>query len=377
MAVWYHLSMQTDSPIPLHTPSFETYVSRRRGIIIVCVIFFISIVALFFNEIYVPHAQFIGTRTIEIPPGLGSRMIAGKLKTEGFIRSKWAFVTYVILRGKASYLKPGAYEFTNASIPQIARALADGTSREVIITLTEGATTNDLARVLTDQQLSAGATFTQFATGIEARDFHQKYPFLKSASIASGLEGYLFPDTYHIFKDASPRDIADIFLQNFDKKITPDMRDEIMRSGKILHDIIIMASLIEKEVVPDEDRKIVSGILLNRLRIDMPLQVDATISYIKKQNNSPLSADGRPLGEPRPVAGRISLADLALNSPYNTYKYRGLPAGPIGNPGLSAILAAIHPTSSGYLYYLSAPDGRTIYSKTLTEHNAAKLKYLR
>ena len=97
----------------------------------------------------------------------------------------------------------------------------------------------------------------------------------------------------------------------------------------------------------------------------MPLQVDATINYIKKKNDPSASS-----------SVHISLADLKLNSPYNTYKYRGLPAGPIGNPGLSAILAAIHPTPSAYLYYLSAPDGHTVYSRTLTEHNTAKQKYL-
>jgi UPF0755 protein len=193
----------------------------------------------------------------------------------------------------------------------------------------------------------------------------KKYPFLNQASAISGLEGYLFPDTYYMFKNADFQDIADVFLQNFDKKITPKIRDDIARANKNLHDIIIMASLIEKEVISDQDRKIVSGILWNRLRIGIPLQVDATISYVKKQHNMANAP-----------SGRISHADLLLKSPYNTYLHRGLPAGPIGNPGLSAITAAIHPTPSTYLYYLSTPDGRTIFSRTLEEHNKAKHKYL-
>jgi UPF0755 protein len=205
----------------------------------------------------------------------------------------------------------------------------------------------------------------QFAARPQRIDMDKKYPFLKQASAISGLEGYLFPDTYYMFKNARSEDITDVFLQNFDKKITQEIRDDITRSKKNLHDIIIMASLIEREVISDEDRKMVSGILWNRLRIGIPLQVDATISYVKKQYNIASAP-----------SGRISHTDLLLQSPYNTYLHRGLPAGPIGNPGLSAIMAAIHPTPSIYLYYLSTPDGRTIFSRTLEEHNKAKHKYL-
>lgn len=357
--------MQTDSPIPMNIPSFQPRRSGKRNAFIISLILMLTVTALSLNEIYFPHAQSQVTRTIEIPQGFGSRMIGDKLKTEGFIRSKWAFVTYVSLRGEASSLKPGTYEFTNAAIPQIATELIKGITQEIVITLPEGSSANDLADILTKQGLSAGNTFAQFATGLDAKTFASIYPFLSRSSYLSGLEGYLFPDTYHVFKKADQNQIANIFLKNFDKKVTPEMRDDITRSGKTLHDIIIMASLIEKEVVSDQDRAKVSGILWNRLRISMPLQVDATVHYIKKQNSSAPSSNGK-----------ISLADLKLNSPYNTYKYRGLPAGPIGNPGLSAILAAIHPTPSAYLYYLSTPDGKTIYSKTLTEHNTAKQKYL-
>lgn len=316
------------------------------------------------NEMYVSHPRFAGSRSIEIPPGLGSRAIGDSLKAQGFIRSKWAFVIYVSLRGQASYLKPGTYDFENASIPRIAHILIKGNIREKIITLPEGGTLNDLAEILQDQQISAGAVFAQFAMHPPDSELTKKYPFLAQIPTTSGLEGYLFPDTYYMIKDASAEDIAHTFLRNFDQKIAYAIRDDIVRSGKTLHEIIIMASLIEKEVVSDHDRKMVSGILWNRLRLDIPLQVDATINYIKKQHNS------------RRPDGRISHADLLLKSPYNTYLYRGLPIGPISNPSLSAILAAVHPASSPYLYYLSASDGRTIFSRTLEEHNKAKRKYL-
>ena len=353
-----------DSPIPIFKQPRTASRFHYIWISAICIALIAAAVCL--NEIYYPHPQFVGSRTIEIPSGFGSRMIGDKLKHEGFIRSKWMFVTYISLRGEASSLKPGTYDFTNASIPAIAEALVKGISRETIITLPEGGTINDLAQILQDQKIPAGTLFAEFAAHPISSDIVNKYPFPTQAAVLSGLEGYLFPDTYHIFKESSPQQIAEIFLQNFNKKITPEMQDEIKRSGKALHDIIIMASLIEKEVVPDVDRKMVSGILWNRLRLHIPLQVDATINYIKKQKKSlSLASDGR-----------ISIADLSLDSPYNTYKHKGLPAGPIGNPGLSAILAAMRPTPSSYIYYLSASDGRTIYSKTLEQHNAAKRKYL-
>ena len=353
-----------DSPIPIFKQPRPASRFYYIWISVICIALIGAAVCL--NEIYYPHPQFVASRTIEIPPGFGSRMIGDKLKREGFIRSKWMFVTYILLRGEASSLKPGAYDFQNASIPAIAGILVKGISREKVIPLPEGATINDLAQILQDQKLPAGTLFAEFASRPIPLDIVNQYPFLAQTDPLSGLEGYLFPDTYHIFKESSPQQIAEILLQNFNKKVTQDMRDEIKRSGKTLQGIIIMASLIEKEVVPDADRKMVSGILWNRLRLRIPLQVDATISYIKKQKNSvSLASDGR-----------ISIADLALNSPYNTYTHKGLPAGPIGNPGLSAMLAAIHPTTSSYIYYLSTPDGRTIYSKTLEQHNAAKRKYL-
>ncbi len=356
--------MDTQSNLP--SPLVLAPRSRHMRIfLIACAVILTIILAGSLYEIYLPHVRFTGPRVIEIPPGFGSRMIGAKLRDEGFIRSKWAFVTYVSLRGEASSLKPGSYEFENAAIPEIARTLIEGVSREVVITLPEGATVRDLSKTLKERGVSAGNMFLSFATGALSMELRDAYPFLAHAGNTSGLEGYLFPDTYHLFKDAGTADIADTFLRNFDKKITSSIRDDIARSGHALHDTIIMASLIEKEVVSDEDRKIVSGILWKRLAINMPLQVDATINYIKKQSNPDALSNAR-----------LSIGDLRISSPYNTYAHKGLPPGPIGNPGLSAILAAIHPVSSPYLYYLSAPDGRTIFSRTLEDHNKAKQKYL-
>lgn len=189
------------------------------------------------------------------------------------------------------------------------------------------------------------------------------YEFFKDAPSEASFEGFLFPDTYRFWLDSSSEAVIKKFLDNFDKKLVPDWRAEIERQNKKIYDAVIMASLIEKEVRSDEDRALVSGILWKRLAAGMKLDVDFTICYIKSRENKeclPITAD-----------------DKKINSPYNTYLYKGLPPGPISNPGQAALKAAIFPETNPYWYYLSRPDGKTIFSRTLDEHNAAKRRYLK
>ncbi len=171
-------------------------------------------------------------------------------------------------------------------------------------------------------------------------------------------EGYLFPDTYLFLPNVKAFQVRRKMRDTFDEKIK-SIKDEIARSGKKLNDIVIMASILEEEARTPKTRKIISGILWKRLEIGMPLQVDATFMYINGKNTFELTLD-----------------DLAIDSPYNTYKYKGLPIGPITNPGLDSILAALNPTPSPYLFYLSDMEGNTYYSKTFEEHKYKKRLYL-
>ncbi len=317
--------------------------------------------------ILLPHHGRRGTKHVVIAPGMGSRMIGAFLKQEGVIGSKWAFVTYVSLRGEASDLKPGAYEFPDtAAIPAIARDLVAGESRERIITIPEGWSNADIAEYFELQGIAGRDEAMSFMKSPPDDIVSLLGPFGASRK-SSGTEGYLFPDTYRIFRDAELADIIGKMVKNFDAKVTQDLRDAIAGQDKSIFEIITMASLIEKEVSSEEDRALVSGILWKRISLGMPLQVDATIAYVKRQAT----------GDKRQDVQKISLEDTKIDSPYNTYRSRGLPRGPIANPGLSAIRAAISPRSSPYLYYLSTPDGRTIFSRTLEDHNAAKAKYLK
>ncbi len=313
------------------------------------------------NEIYIPHSKTEELKQIEINPGLGSREIAQRLKDEGVIRSKWTFVFYVSAKGAADNLKPGTYAFGPKTIPDITRELVKGANYERTMTIPEGWNLREINSYLQAQEFVFAADFERTAKNKETvNKFAEQFPFLAEIPAALGLEGYLFPDTYRVFQNSAAEEVLIKMLENFDKKLTPDLRQEIHKQKKTTFEIITMASLIEKEVISEEDRAMVSGILWKRLDKNIGLQVDATIAFITGRKTT-----------------KISQKEIQIDSPYNTYKYRGLPLGPITNPGLSAIKAAIYPKKSPYLYYLSAKDGRTIFSETLEEHNIAKEKYLR
>ena len=325
---------------------------KNKKYLLYSFLLFTLLFLIFTYEVYLPHPASVEEKTVVIASGLGSRKIGALLKQEGVIRSKWTFVAYVSLRGEASLLKPGVYEFTNAAIPAIARDLVAGENAEVTLVIPEGWTNRDIAELLEKEGVMPAEEFLAYLN-----DLH--------------FEGYLFPDTYRVFRHADAKDIADTMRENFERKLTPELQTEITRQKKSIEQIVIMASLIEREVRSEEDRALVSGILWKRLEADMPLQVDATITYIKNQESI------RQLADKNQGNGKISIADTKIDSPHNTYLYKGLPKGPIGNPGLSAIRAAIYPKNSPYWYYLSSPDGATIYSRTLAEHNRAKERYLR
>lgn len=200
-----------------------------------------------------------------------------------------------------------------------------------------------------------GFTVEQMAGLFEEKGLFSKIEFIK---IAQNEEGYLFPDTYRFFKSTTPEKVMEKMKKNFDEKIS-EFLPEIERQKKTPRDIIIMASIIEKEVHKIEDRGLVSGILWKRIKEGIGLQVDATITYVLKKTSAELTLD-----------------DLKTDSVYNTYKYKGLPKGPISNPGKSAIFTAVFPVNSKFLFYLSDKDGKTHYAKNFEEHKKNKLLYL-
>jgi UPF0755 protein len=293
---------------------------------------FLILLAVFFFYwgIFIPKDKAGKEKIFSIEKGQGLFEIGKNLEKEGLIKSKIFFDFYVILIRKEKNLQAGKYFLSSSmNIPQIAQKIISGDIAKVKVTIPEGFTVREIEERL----------------GIELP--------------GENLEGYLFPDTYYFPIDASGEEVAKIMRENFEKKISP-YKEEIEKSGRSLQEIITMASLLEKEVKTKEEKEIVSGILWKRLKAGIPLQVDATITYITGKKTT-----------------KIPLEDLQIDSPYNTYKYKGLPPGPICNPGLESILAALYPKESEYWYYLSTPEGKTLFFKTLEEHNLAKAKYLK
>ncbi len=274
-----------------------------------------------------------------VEKGQGLKEIALNLEKKGWIKNDFWFILYILFQGKTRNIMAGEYFLNDLSLLEIAEKITGGQSisNEIEVTIPEGFTLKKIDARLASRGL------------IEGGEILQK----------PELEGYLFPDTYRFQKDADVEEIISKMRDNFDKKLNQELRDEVKRQGKTIEEIIIMASLLEKEVPSYEDRQIVSGIFWQRLKDNYPLQSCATIAYI-------LDID----------KWRYSTKDIEVDSPYNTYKNIGLPPGPINNPGLSAIKAAIYPQATDYYFFLSAPNSETIFSKTLEEHNENKAKYL-
>jgi len=308
-------------------------IKRIIILIILLVLFFAS---MFFVSFSSDHEE----RVFSINRGEGLQEIAQNLEDEGFIGSDIFFNIYAYLIGKEKDLKAGDYMLSKSmSIRKIAEKIYKGNTEAVRITVIEGWSIKNIAEYLDERGIVSGDEFFEAA---------EEY------------EGYLFPDTYELPQNVTIQQLIVIMRANFDKKVDQKLRDEIARQGKTLEQIIIMASIIEKEVITFEDKKLVSGILWKRIRIGMPLQSCATISYITGRKTT-----------------KIPVEETKIDSPYNTYKYTGLPKGPICNPSLDSIEAAIYPQDSVYLYHLSTPEGETIFSRSLQEHNIAKAKYLK
>jgi len=300
-----------------------------KGIFVFSFLLF-SLMFLFLWGIFLPKEKISGPKIFSVEKGQGLFEIGENLEKERLVKSKFFFDFYVILIGKQRNLQAGKYLLSSSmNVPQIVQKIISGDIAKMKVTIPEGFTVKEIEEML----------------GI-------KLPEEK-------LEGYLFPDTYYFPIDVSGEEIVRIMRKNFEKKISP-YKEEIEKSGKSLQEIITMASLLEKEVKTKEEKEIVAGILWKRLKAGIPLQVDATITYITGKKTT-----------------KISFEDLQIDSPYNTYKYKGLPPGPICNPGLESILAALYPKDSDYWYYLSTPEGKTLFFKTLEEHNLAKAKYLK
>ncbi len=281
--------------------------------------------------------------TFTVNRGESIRTIAGRLASERLIRSRTVFFLVVKMKGIDNSIQAGDFQLNRSMNAEgIADALTHG-AVDIWVTTLEGWRNEEIGA-----KLSA-----------ELKIPEQEF-------IAEAQEGYMFPDTYLLPKNASASAVVAIFRANFDKRVTQELRNAAATEGLNLDQMVTLASIVEREGRTSEDRAVIAGILMNRLAKKMPLDVDASLQYIA----------GYSLAEKSWWKKALTDADKKIDSPYNTYKNVGLPPGPIANPGLSSVTAVAYPKKSDYIFYLHDPQGGIHYGKTLEEHEANIRKYL-
>ncbi len=297
-------------------------------------------------------------QTLMVKDGATPKQVATELTDKKLIKSAAAFRWHVSRNGLGKDIKAGRYRLDGRQpAPEIAKALAAGPQAGAgRFTVKEGQTQQTIAHTLSKL---GGFDRKEFAN-LKAADF-TGYAFLKDLPDGAALEGFLFPETYELPPpETATKEVATVLLNQFEKELTPALQGELWASGRSLFDTVIIASIVEVEVRSDEDRRLVAGIMYRRLREDIRLDADATLRYGIDKPTEALTKD-----------------DLNSDNPYNTRKRKGLPPGPVSNPGTASLKAAINPQASDSLFYLSAKDGTTVFAKTLEEHEANVERYLR
>lgn len=302
-----------------------------------------------------------------VADGSSAGAIASNLEEAGLIKSSFGFKYYVWSLGDDPVFRPGLFQLSpSMDIPEIVSVLTDDKSGEVQLTSLEGWTIEDIADEVSTEfartslgvELSPEKRESIKSDFLEAVNGKYDYDFLANLPEGRNLEGYLFPDTYRVFRSANMEDVIDKMLSNFSKKITSEMMTQIEQRGWTLDEVIILASVVQKEA-KEADMREVAGIFISRLKSGQRLESDATVNYVTKKD-----------------ALQPTYADVAIDSPYNTYQIAGLPIGPICNPGLSAIQAVIDPEITANRFFLNTPSGETLYSVTYEQHLEKKAKYL-
>ena len=310
------------------------------------------VIGLFYYQGSQPASNDNLSKVFEIQPGMPLKQIAQELSRQGLILSPSAFQAIAFIQNKQKQIMVGEYSLSPSMLPsEILTRITSGKTVLHPVTIPEGYRLTEIAALLQAEGLADPESFLH-----HTRD----KSLIQSLGIsAENLEGYLFPETYHFNKHSPELKIVQKMVATFKEQIlTPPLLKSAEESSLSWHEIITLASLIEKETGLNSERKIISSVFHNRLRKNMRLQTDPTVIYAIEKFD-----------------GNIRKRDLRIDSPYNTYRYKGLPPGPIANPGLKSIVAAMSPTESDHLYFVSRKDGSHHFSSPLIEHNQAVQKY--
>jgi UPF0755 protein len=328
---------------------------KLLGVLLLVLLGACAAAALQYARVKQPYRGYEGAEQfVEIPPGTGSTPIGARLVAAGVVRDALTFRAALWLSKQGRHLKAGEYRFDRAMTPlEIIDKMARGDVYVITVTFPEGQSIAEMARIVESHGLGTAASFVQAAT--DPAPVHDLDP------AATDLEGYLFPETYALSRRTDAAKLVRMMVARFDRVFTPEMRQAAAARHLTVRQVVTLAAIVEKETAKADERPLVAAVYTTRLRIGMPLQCDPTVIY-------GLVKAGR-------YDGNIHKDDLSFDSPYNTYRYPGLPPGPIASPGRASLDAVLHPAAADYLYFVSRNDGSHAFARTLEEHNRNVQKY--
>ncbi|MDA0301901.1 MAG: endolytic transglycosylase MltG [Chloroflexi bacterium] len=306
-----------------------------------------------------------GTMSVDLAQGSSAEQIVAHLERAGVVHDGAALRALLDLAGLTSKLQAGRYRFT-ADLPpaEIARILAGGPNRPQVITLREGLRNEEVGDILQAEGIVSEEDWNR------ALSAPRTASFLESRPEGMSLLGYVLPATYAFDHESNATSMLEAMLEAFGKQITPEILAAGRTRGMTVHQVVTLASIVEREAASAAERPLVAAVFINRLVQNMPLQADPTVQFAVSRQPGSVEKFGY-------WKRGLTLTDLAVDSPYNTYLNRGLPPGPIANPGIDSIKAAVNPAGVNYLYFVAAPecDGTHLFATTLDQHNANVAKF--
>jgi UPF0755 protein len=327
---------------------------KRITLVLIGLFFLLSMVFfLWFGQYFVQPADKTGTeQVVMVEDGMTLRQVAVILEEHRIIKNKTFFLAWARLKGYGRNIKSGEYSLSPAMAPvKIFDVLTRGIIITHSVTFPEGFTAEQIGETL-EQNININVDKSAFLSLVHDPAILKKY-----GVSGTSLEGYLYPDTYQFSRRQSPESIIDVMVSRFNQVVLP-FKGKIEMSGMTLEEVITLASIVEKETGSADERPLIASVFLNRIKKNMRLDSDPTVIYGIENFNGNLTRD-----------------DLRRYSPYNTYAVKGLPPGPICNPGIESIRAVLYPGDTDYLYFVSKNDGSHYFSRTLEEHNRHVLAY--
>jgi UPF0755 protein len=328
--------------------------SRSKYLLLSLGVLLLFFIFALYQLLGVPPYKTAATKVIFLKKGTSFKKVSEVLEQEGIVKNRRFFVFLAALLGKKTKVKAGEYEFHTQMLPfEVLDALVKGQVKRHLVTIPEGYTLYQIAQLLEDLNLMKKKEFLREVSSpalINALGLSQ--------SAGPTLEGYLFPDTYHMVREMEPEEVIRMMVHRFKKAFGPVLSQRASELGISEREAVILASIIEKETSLPGEKPLISAVFHNRLKKKIPLQSDPTVIYGIKNFN-----------------GNLTREDLMRRTPYNTYRIAGLPPTPICNPGKDSLLAAVYPAPVPYLYFVSKNDGSHYFSCDIEEHNRAVWKY--